>query len=590
MTVWLITIILLVTIYLLTSEKYPIDLTAIGLISLLMITGILTPSEALAGFANPAVITIVALLVLSSGLIGAGALSFLTEKIAPYLKGEEKRVLLISTIGVAIPSAFIGHTAIVVLFAPILMSICCEYGMSPSKFLIPVSYASIAGGTITLIGTATHLLISSLAASYGYGPLGMFEFAPVGIPIMVVTLLFLYFTTSGSMPSHKAPVCELRGAKAPQFLSEFSVPAGSKLVGKAVTDAQRYLESVEILEIVQKDIILSPQDQGLQISEKDVLLIKGSAAAILALLDRNLLELPHEMEGIKFAAKSGDYVILEMIITPQSQLLGESPLRGWLQNEQGIRIIAVKRRGMHYSEQKLSRIRLSIGDVLLVACVTESLDEIRSKPDFIVIEDIHHHVAGKTKAPLALMIFAASIAAAAARIADISICAFTGAFLMVATGCLTLRSAYRSISVKVLIMIIGMMALGAALQKTGAAMVYTDLFLAPLKGFSPKIILSAFILLTCILTELMSHITTSVLLMPVAVSMAVSLGVNPKAFIFGVCFGASCGFASPISYHTHLLVFGPGGYRFKDFLKLGIPLDILIWALSSLLIPLVWPL
>ena len=180
MSVLLITIILLVTIYLLITEKYPIDLTAIGLIAVLMITGILTPSEALAGFANSSVITIVALLVLSSGLIRTGALSFLTEKIAGFLKGDEKRVLLVSTIGVAIPSAFIGHTPLVVLFVPILMSICCEYGMSPSKFLIPVSYASIAGGTMTLIGTATHLLISSFATSYGYGPLGMFEFAPLG--------------------------------------------------------------------------------------------------------------------------------------------------------------------------------------------------------------------------------------------------------------------------------------------------------------------------------------------------------------------------------------------------------------------------
>jgi di/tricarboxylate transporter len=590
MTVWLITIILLVTIYLLVSEKYPIDLTAIGLIAVLMITGILTPSEALAGFANPSVITIVAMLVLSSGLIRTGALSFLTEKIARFLKGDEKRILLVSTIGVAIPSAFIGHTPIVVLFVPILMSICCGYGMSPSKFLIPVSYASIAGGTMTLIGTATHLLISSFATYYGYGPLGMFEFSPVGVPIMVVTLLFLYFTSSGRMPSHKAPVCELRGSGAPQFLSELLVPDGSKLIGKTIAGAEGNLESVEIFEIVRNGVILLPEDDGLRILEKDMLLVKGSASDIIGLLDLKLVVLPHELEGTKFPGKSGEYMILEMIISPQSRLIGESPIGGWLQRELGIRIIAVKRRGIHYSEQKLSSIRLTIGDVLLVGCKSESLDEIRSKPDFIVIEDVHHQVVGKTKASLALGIFVASIAAAATRVADISICTFTGAFVMVLTGCITLRGAYRSISVKVLIMIVGMMALGTALEKTGAAMVYTDLFLTPLKGLDPKLILSAFILLTCILTELMSHITTSVLLVPVAVTIATSLGVNPKAFIFGVCFGASCGFASPISYHTHLLVFGPGGYRFKDFLKLGIPLDILIWILSSLLIPLVWPL
>jgi di/tricarboxylate transporter len=589
--IWLISAILIIAVFLLITEKLPHDLTAVAILAVLMIMGLLTTEEALRGFANPGVITIGAMFILSRGLVRTGAVELVSDKLIEYSKGNEKRILIMAMIASALPSAFMNNTPVVVLLITVIMSVCCEYQLSPSKFLIPVSYAAIVGGTSTLIGTSTNLIVSELSLKYGFGAIGMFELAPVGMSLTVVAMIYLYFLAPRTLPDHKAPVCELKAKDAPHYLAEVAVPKGSKLIGQ---DPLAYFTethpNIELFEVIRGPVIYFPERERVQTMEADRLLLKGPANDLVAVLDKKLVELAHGLEGLSFQARQGKSLILELIITPQSRLVGEHLLQSNLQNELGIGIIAVKRRRTHYSEQKIRHLKLSIGDTLLVHCPRERLDELRSQPDFIILEDVHHKIMNRAKAPVALSIFIGMIAAAASGMADISACAVTAVFLMVLTGCIHLRDAYRSVDVPVLLVITATLALGLAMEKTGAAQVYAEAILTPLRGLSPVFVLSAFILLTTLLTEVMSNSATAVLLIPIAVSTALSIGVDPKPFIVGVCFGATCAFAVPIGYQTHLLIYGPGGYRSADFLKLGIPLDLIAWLLCSTLIPILWPL
>ena len=252
-------------------------------------------------------------------------------------------------------------------------------------------------------------------------------------------------------------------------------------------------------------------------------------------------------------------------------------------------VITVKRRRLHYSVQKIGRLVFRIGDIILIRCTRNKLDRIREQADFIIVEDVHHEIIHKRKAPIALVIFTAVVAAAATGLADIMQCALTGVLLMILFGCLQLRDAYRSLRADVLVLIAGAIALGAAMEKTGTARLYADFFLNLFRNDSPAIVLAGIVLLTSIGTQVLSNNATAVLFLPIAISAATALGVSPRPFIVAVCFGASACFASPIGYQTNLLVYGPGSYRFRDYLKLGIPLNILVIVGAAIFIPYFWP-
>ena len=249
----------------------------------------------------------------------------------------------------------------------------------------------------------------------------------------------------------------------------------------------------------------------------------------------------------------------------------------------------MERSGLHYTEQKIKDIRLKIGDILLVWCRSDRVDKFRGRSDWIIVEDVHEEIVYSRKAPLASAIFAAMVVAAATGMANIMVCALSAVFLMVVTGCLSLKEAYRALQSNVLMLIAGTIALGTAMDQTGTSQYYAELFLSTLQGWSPQLILGGFILLTSISTQVLSNNATAVLLLPIAISTATGLQVDPRPFIMAVCFGASACFATPIGYQTNLLVYGPGGYRFSDYMKLGIPLNLLVILGGTLLVPLFWP-
>lgn len=591
MAIWLVTVILLIAMLLLITERLPVDLTSIGIIVALILTGILTPKEAIAGFASPAVITVGSMFLISKGMIRTGAVGFISQKVIEYSRGRPTMAIFLILVIVGTASAFINNTPVVVLFIPIILSLSCELDFSPSKFLIPISYASILAGTCTLIGTSTNIIISDLSAKHGLGSLRMFELSPLGVPIALLGIFFLIFAAPKLMPSMHNPVCELKDDEHRRYLAELQVPRGSRIAGENPESyfSQKY-PGMEVLELIRYSHIFYPDRDAVKIAPDDLLLVKGSANDLVELLHDDLVELPMAEHNLNFEAGKKESLIVELIIPPQSALLGERLEQSRLGRDPDIHIIAIKRRELHFTEQKIKDILIKIGDILLVRLSESSLNRLRGETDFIIVEDVHHEIVHKRLAGRAFLIFGGLVLAASTGLADIMVCAMAAAFLMVLTGCLQLRNAYRAMDGRVLLIIIATIALSAALEKTGASEFYARAFLSLFSGLDPVYVLGGIILLTSISTHILSNNATAILLLPIAISAALGLGVNPKPFIIAVCFGASACFATPIGYQTNLLVYGPGGYRFSDYLKLGMPLNLLVLVMGSLFIPMIWPL
>ena len=590
MAIWIVTLILVVAMLLLITERLPVDLTSIGIMVVLILSGLLKPAEAIAGFANPAVITVGAMFLISKGMVRAGAVGFISEKVRELSRGRPHLALTMILAIVGFASAFINNTPVVVLFIPIVLSLSCELDFRPSKFLIPVSYASILAGTCTLIGTSTNIIISDLSIQHGFGALSMFELSRLGVPIALVGIGFLIFGAPKLMPGMHNPVCELKNSEHRRYLAELQVPRGSRVIGEnpEAYFSQKY-PGMEILELIRYSHVFYPDRDPVKIAPDDLLLVKGSANDLVEILHDDLVELPMAEQGLNFEAEKKQALIVELIIPPQSSLVGERLERSRLRRDPDIHIIAIKRRKLHFTEQKIKDILIKIGDILLVRLPESSLARLRGETDFIIVEDVHHEIVHKRLARRAFLIFGAMVVAASTGLADILVCALAAAFLMILAGCLQLRDAYRAIDGQVLLVIIAMIALSAALEKTGAAEFYARAFLSLFSGARPVLVLSGVILLTSICTHILSNNATAILLLPIAISAAQSLAVDPKPFIVAVCFGASACFATPIGYQTNLLVYGPGGYRFSDYLKLGIPLNLLVLGMASFFIPMIWP-
>jgi di/tricarboxylate transporter len=591
MSIGIVTIVLIATLVLLITEKLPVDLTAIGIVVVLILTGILTPLEAVSGFASPAVITVAAMFMVSQGLIRSGAVGFIGQKVIALSRGNSKLAMLVIMLIVGASSAFINNTPVVVLFIPIVLSLSCELSFSPSKFLIPVSYASILAGTSTLIGTSTNIIVSDYSASRGYGALGMFELTALGVPIALLGIVFLLFAAPLLMPSHRSPVCELKEGGRRRYLAEFHIPRESPLIGQKADRvfADRH-PSLEVLELIRYSHIYYPERDAVVIAPDDLLLVKGTANELLDILHTKGVELPLADKDLVLGSGENASMLIELIIPPQSTLVGMRLIESHLQRDPDVHILAIQRSGLHYTEKNVPDIRLRNGDILLIWCTESKLGKLRLETDLIVVEDVHHEIVHKRKARMAFMIFSGLVTAAAAGVADIMVCALTAVLLMIATGCLQLRDAYRTLQANVLLLIVGTIALGKAMEKTGASQYYAEAFLALFTDSEPVMVLAGVILLTSISTHLLSNNATAILMLPIAISSAETLGVDPKAFIVAVCFGASACFATPIGYQTNLLVYGPGGYRFSDYLKLGMPLNLIVLVLGTLLIPFFWPL
>jgi di/tricarboxylate transporter len=586
----LVSLILVVAIVLLSTEKLPVDVTAVGVMVALMVTGVLTPREAVAGFANPAPLTVGALFIVSKGLTRTGTLGFLNRLIVHSTEGRPRRILLLTLLMAGLLSAFVNNTPVVVLLLTVILAVSGRFGLSPAQFLIPVSFISILAGTTTLIGTSTNIIVSDLAAGAGLRPLGMFELGRLGLPLALIGGLVLLALSRRLLPQTHTPIYHHGVNEQTKYISELQITAGSALVGHEVVGAlAQRSAAIEVFEVVRGDLVLYPETDDCTLAEGDLVIVGATADDLVDLLGGKDVTLPRVGGETLDNPYDRNSQIVEVVIPPESRLLGRRLADTWLAATDNLHVIGMQRRRHHYSERQLSRLWLDVGDILLLQCGTRQIARLRAEGGVIVVEDVVRTLENRRKAPVAGLIFVAMVAAAASGWLDILTAALTAAFAMLLTGCLKPREAYDALDLPVLVLIVGTLALGTALSATGAADLYARGVVSVFEDHGPHAVLAAFVVLTSVLSHFLSNNSTAVLVTPIALATAASLGVDPRPFIIGVCFGASACFATPLGYQTNLLVYGPGGYRFTDFTRLGMILNLLVWVGASVMIPRLWP-
>ncbi len=582
--------ILVVALMAFATERIRIDLVALGIMVLLMVFGIVTPREGVSGFSNPATVTIAAMFVLSAGLQRTDVPGLVGNSIVRLANKSETRIIFLLMLTTSILSAFILNTAVVAVFIPIVLRIAKTMDIPPSRLLMPTSFGAILGGTLTLIGTSTNLLISSIAVQAGLPAFKFFDFAPFGLITLVAGVLYMLFIGRRLLP--KRPVeSDLLGKYAVrEYLSEIVVPPDSPLVGENLGDldlARRY--DITILDILRDGRTILLPGRSRHIRANDVILVRGSLEQLLAIEKSDGLEIaPLSKVRERVLSQEGEVGMAELVVAPASSILGFTIKELDFRHRYGVEAIGMLRRGMSLIG-KFTHESIMPGDMLLVIGDKRNLVKLQNDPDFLLLVDVPMPVTRSPKAIWAVGIMAAVVVAAILG-APIVVSALAGALLMVAMGILSLDEAYASLDKRVLVLLAGILSLEAAMVNSGLAQWLGDVLLSVLGTAQPWILVGAFYLMSMLLTEAMSNQATAVVLAPLAISTALTMNASPIPLLMATTFAASASFMTPVGYQTNTMIYNTGRYRFMDFFKVGLPLNILLLILSMLFIPLIWPL
>ncbi len=586
----ILTLLVLVgAVTLFVTEKLPVDVVAMLVLASLLVLGLVTPVEALSGFSSEATITVAAMFVLSAGLAHTGALASLGRLFGRVKNGFLFMLLLMLIVGPI--SAFVNNTAAVAVLLPLVLAASTANQQSPSQILIPMSYAAQMGGVCTLIGTSTNLLVNSLAKDLGHPGFGLFDFAPVGLITMAVGFVYLLLMRRWLLPKH-APAAITETYELGKYITELRVMPESPLIGQSVAQAQLgEKHSVYVLELMRgEQKHWSPRAEELR--EGDVLLVRGNLEKLKTLKESCKLDFEPEfkLQDSQFSGEDGDQsqVLVEAMVAPGSRLVGHTLLELDFQWTYNATVLAVHRRG-EVLREKLKDVNLNVGDVLLLLAPKSELKVLRANHSLIVLNEREEAALPKRKAWMAIGIMAAAITVAALGWLPIVASAILGGIALVATRCIGNDQAYQAIDWRVIVLLAGVLPLGIAMQKSGLAQGIADFSVDWVGGFGPLAVLAAVYLTTALMTELMSNNAAAVLITPIAFTTAVSMGVSPTPFLVAVLFAASTSFATPVGYQTNTMVYNAGNYRFVDFMKMGIPLNIIFWGMAVYLIPKFFP-
>ncbi|KAB2962961.1 MAG: TRAP transporter large permease subunit [Thermoanaerobaculia bacterium] len=577
--------VLLGAVALFVSEKLPVDMVALLVLATLLLTGLVSPEEGISGFANPATVTVAAMFVLTAGLQKTGATAAVGRLLVRLARTPTIALLAVMAVA-ALASAFVNNTAAVAVFIPLVLAVAARRKTPPSRLLIPLSYAAQFGGVCTLIGTSTNLLVSSISERAGYGAFSMFEFGRLGVVLTIAGMLYFLLFSRWLLPDRVAaslPEVYHLG----EYITELRVGEGSKYVGRSIRDSKLGEEhDVTVLRLLHGERkIWAPLDQPL--AAGDVLLVRGRIPELMALKGTAGLELDPEFQLGQEILESDELKLVQALVAPRSRLIGRTLKELDFRSRYHALVLAILRRG-HHLDQKLNAVRLQLGDALLLQARPQELERLRADESFIVLEEVEGAAPRRHRAPLAIGILAAVVGIAAFGLLPILVTAIAGVAALVLTRCLTLDEAYAAIDWKVIFLLAGVLPLGIAMERSGAARLISDGALGWAGELGPVALVAVFYLLTAVLTELMSNNATAVLLAPIAISTAVQQGIDPRPLLMAVTFAASTSFSTPVGYQTNAMVYNPGGYRYADFLRSGVPLNVVFWILSTLLIPRIW--
>lgn len=600
---WIVYGVILIALLFYATERVSLELTSLGVVIFLLAffhffpvsrqgsENTLDAGRLLAGFANPALVAVVALLIMGQGLARTGVIERAMRGVS-RLSGRKAAIAIPAILALTmVMSAFLNNTPVVVILIPLLQALAQRSGKSASGVMIPLSYVAILGGMTTLIGSSTNLLVSGSLQTLGLRPLTMFEISLYGSILAAVGFVYVLFLAPRLLKDRATLATTLaQEASGRHFIAQLVVGEGSKLVGAtAVGGMFPSLKDVTVRLIQRRERAFVPPFEEFKLAAGDVLVV---AATRGALTDAVGLD-----PGLKYAEGSGAptetpsgrpgpsvQMLAEVMVTPASRLIGQNLEQIGFRYQFGAVVLGIQRRS-RMIRARMTEIRLEAGDVLLIQGPPERIHGLRGNQDILLMEWSAADLPSPYHARRAAAIFAAVVAVAGSGVLPIAIAALAGAVTMIAVGCLNIRQAARAIDRRIVLLIAASLAMGAALQETGGAAALAAGVLSIFEGSGPAIVLSAFFLIVAILTNLLSNNACAVLFTPIGVSIAMGLEVDPKVFAIAVLFAANCSFASPIGYQTNLLVMGPGHYRFVDFIRAGAPLVLIIWIVFSLVAP-----
>ena len=581
-------------------ERISADLTSLTVFGILLFVSMLTESDALPTleatlgvFGNSAPLTIAGMFIISAALERTGAIDLITGYLRKLVKLPYRGFIFIMILGVAGISAFVNNTPVVIVLMPVILSLSREMGVASSKLLIPLSYASIFGGTCTLLGTSTNLLASGILLDAGHAPIGMFELASVGLPILAFGSIYLVLLGNKLLPHRETLTSILTDEERKEFITEAFVRAGSDLHGKTAKEGELLKHGIRLLEIVRHGIAVpgDPRDHKLQYGDRLVLACRPSGVAEA-----------HSMKGITIQTElaegletiaSDEGALVEGVVAPHASIAGLT--LGEINFRQRFRmvVVAVHRKGTNQRE-RLSNLRLQAGDTLLMMGSTASIDSLANSDEIIILDRPRVPARSlRIKMPIAIATTIGIVTIATLNLVPIVSAVCLGIAVILLSGCMKAKDAYASVEWSILIIIFGMLALGQAMDSTGASLLIAENMTGLVAQFAPAhlqnvIMLALIYVITSTFTEFLSNNAAVALMLPIALGIAVTLGVDPRPFVIASCIAASASFATPIGYQTNTYVYGVGGYRFFDFTKVGLPLNLICFVVTVTIVPIFW--
>ena len=566
------------------TEKLPVDVVALLVLSALLVFGVVTPVEALSGFSSPATVTVAAMFVLSAGLQRSGVIAVLGDQLARIRNGG--LFLLVMMALAAFLSAFVNNTAIVAIFIPMVIGAVAGTGQPPSKFLIPLSYAAQFGGVCTLIGTSTNLLVDSLARQAGHAGFTLFEFAPLGVWFVGVGMVYLMLASRFLLPDRGTPQA---GDDSPpgRYLTELLVAADSPAIGKPGGQALP-LETGDayLLEVIRNGTMVAhPRSEPVQAGDR--LLLRGASRPLAKV--RKALKLDFDPVAPDLAGNPDEYRLLATaMVAPGSPLVGKTLRQVRFGHTYRTLVRGLQRPGAAL-RSSLDSVPLQVGDILLLDATESAIRALHDTPGLVLLRERRQARLNLRSTLISVLVMAGVVGMAALGWMPIVASALLGCVVLVVSGVIKADDAYAAIDWRVIVLLAGILPLGIALQKSGGADWVVAHAMNLLGHHGPQLTLAAIYLLTAVMTEVMSNAAAAVLVVPVAIAAADAMGVDAKPFLVAVAFAASTSFATPVGYQTNTMVYTSGGYRFSDFPKIGLPLNLLFWAMAVVLIPSYFP-
>ncbi len=578
-----------IALVLFSVERLPPDVVGLGVMLALILTGLLPAEEAFAGFGSETVLMIFGLFVLTASLVRTGVVDIVGRAIVQHTGESPGRWLTTITVATAGLSALISNTATTAFFIPVVTGLARRARISVSRLLMPLAFAAILASSVTLVSSSTNIVISGLMTSYGLAPIGMFELTPVGLPILVIGLAYLLVVGRRFIPIRAKPGDASDDFGIRPYLTELLILPDSPLSGKTLAEAAlgRDMDLTVLRVLRGRRRYLAPQAH-LKLVEGDILLVQGRRDELLKIKGTFGVDIRAEAELSDPSLETEETKLVEGILLRGSPLVGRTLRQVGFRERYGLQVLGINRHDKSLLRQ-ISRIALRTGDQLLIQGPRTSIALLDETNTVRIIGTVESRRPNRRRAPAAIAIFGASIVVGAAGLLSLPVAVLVGALVALVARCITPEEAYRQVEWKALILIGSMLAVGAAMERTGTASFLAGQIVALVGQAGPRWLLTAFFLLTLLLTQPLSNQAAAVVVVPVALQAAMQLGLNPRTFGIMIALGASCSFMTPLE-PACLMVYGPGRYRFADFLKVGAPLTVLVYLLAILLVPVIWPL